>query len=305
MKLKVLDTIILYHLMQISEQGKFSGLPISDLYDIIDLYIKIKPDKKELYLQTHYNKINIISELYNKLNIDYPNLKWLLDHFVYFNGKSSDFEIYKKFNIIAYNDDNILICYIKPQFNQLNYNEIMLESIFDTFLIKNVNKIKDENISNNYIRFNEKKILTCVLSFDCDKPFIFNWEDTNTNEDLIIRNDNIIKNIIKDDLFLSFKMKNNNIYLFYKHYFEEFKNNQPIIIITKIMNKYQEIKDKDKRNKFPQYIDEFFFEIKSSIRKQNIEKQLEILNNYTSREIFNEELKYYLQEAVNNYFNLS
>ena len=71
------------------------------------------------------------------------------------------------------------------------------------------------------------------------------------------------------------------------------------------MNKYQEIKDKDKRNKFPQYIDEFFFEIKSSIRKQNIEKQLEILNNYTSREIFNEELKYYLQEAVNNYFNLS
>ena len=304
-KLKVLDTIILYHLMQISEQGKFSGLPISDLYDIIDLYNKIKPDKKELYLQTHYNKINIISELYNKLNIDYPNLKWLLDHFVFFNGKSSDFKIYKKFNIIAYNDDNILICYIKPQFNQLNYNEIMLESIFDTFLIKNVMKIEDEEITNDYKKFNGKKILTCVLSFDCDKPFIFNWEDTNTSEDLIIKNDNIINNILKNDLFSSFEMKNNNIYLFYKHYFEEFKNNQPIIIITKIMNKYQEIKDKDKRNKFPQYIDEFFFEIKSSIRKQNIEKQLEILNNYTSREIFNEELKYYLQEAVNNYFNLS
>ncbi len=35
------------------------------------------------------------------------------------------------------------------------------------------------------------------------------------------------------------------------------------------------------------------------------EKQLEILNHYMSREIFNDELKYYLQEAVNNYFNLS
>ena len=305
MKLKILDTIILYHLMQISDQGKFSGLPISDLYDIIDLYNKIKPDEKELYLQTHYNKINIISELYNKLNIDYPNLKWLLDHFVYFNGKSSDFEIYKKFNIIAYNDNTVLICYIKPQFSQLNYNEIMIESIFDTFLIKNVVKMEDDQISGNYNKFNGKKILTCILSFDCDKPFIFNWNDTNTSEDLIIKNDNIIKNILKDDLFSSFEMKNNNIYSFYKHYFEEFKNNEPIIIITKIINKYQEIKDKDKHIKFPQYIDELFFEIKSSIRKKNIEKQLEILNNYTIREKFNDELKSYLQEAVNNYFNLS
>ena len=304
-KLKILDTIILYHLMQISEQGKFSGLPISDLYDVIDLYNKIKPDEKELYLQTHYNKINIISELYNKLKIDYPNLKWLLDHFVYFNGKSSDFEIYKKFNIIAYNDNTVLICYIKPQFSQLNYNEIMMESIFDTFLIKNVVKIEGEKISGNYNKFNGKKILTCILSFDCDEPFIFNWNDTNTSEDLIIKNDNIIKNILKDDLFSNFEMKNNNIYLFYTHYFEEFKNNEPIIIITKIINKYQEIKDKDEHTKFPQYIDELFFEIKSSIRKKNIEKQLEILNNYTNREIFNEELKYCLQEAVNNYFNLS
>ena len=67
-KLKVLDSIIMYHLMQLSDQGNFGDLPISDLYDIIDLYKKANPDDKDIYLQSHYNKISLISELYNKLN---------------------------------------------------------------------------------------------------------------------------------------------------------------------------------------------------------------------------------------------
>lgn len=302
-KLKVLDSIIMYHLMQLSDQGKFADLPISDLYDIIDLYKKAKPDDKDIYLKSHYNKINLISELYNKLKTDYVNLKWLLDHFVYFDGKSSDFEIYKKFNMIAYNEDVILICYIKPQFNQLNYNEIMLDSIFDTFLIKNVKNKDGDNISENYKRFNNKKILTCVLSFDCVKPFIFDWSDIKSNDDLISINNNSIKEIIKVELYSNFEIKNNNIYLFYKYYLEEFKNEEPLTIITKIIDKYEKIKDEDKNTIFPSYIDELFFEIKSSIKKKNKEKQLEILKNYSDRNIFIEEITYNLKEAINNFLN--
>lgn len=302
MELKVLDSIIMYHLMQLSDQGKFGDLPISDLYDIIDLYKKAKPDEKDIYLKSHYNKINLISELYNKLKTDYVNLKWLLDHFVYFNGKSSDFEIYKKFNMIAYNDDFVLVCYIKPQFNQLNYNEVMLDSIFDTFLIKNVEKKDGDTISENYKKFNGKKILTCVLSFDCDEPFIFDWSNMKNNDDLINVNNDSIKEIIKKELYSNFEMKNNNIYLFYKYYLEESKNEEPLTIITNIIDKYNEIKDNDKYTKFPKYIDELFFEIKSSIKKKDKEKQLEILKNYTNIQTFMEEITYNLNEAVNNYF---
>lgn len=302
-KLKVLDSLIMYHLMQLSDQGKFGVLPISDLYDIIDLYKKAKPNDKDIYLQSHYNKINLISELYNKLKTDYVNLKWLLDHFVYFDGKSSDFEIYKKFNIIAYNNDVVLICYIKPQFNQLNYNEVMLDSIFDTFLIKNVKKNEDGIISENFKKFNGKKILTCVLSFDCKEPFIFDWSDIKNNDDLINVNNECIKGIIKDDLYSNFEIKNNNVYLFYKYYLEEFKNEEPLTIITKIIDTYSKIKDDDRHTNFPNYIDELFFEIKSSIKKKDKEKQLQILKNYTNRQTFMEEITYNLKEAVDNYFN--
>jgi hypothetical protein len=304
--MNIMNTIILYHLMEVSRERQYCRLPISDLYDIFDLYKKLKPDEKELYLQSHYGKIDLISKIYNKLNIDYPNLKWLVNHFVYFNGKSSDFDIYKKFNLIAYNDNNVLICYIKPQFTQLNYNQIMLDSIFDTFLIKNTRKNEDNKISNNYKKFNGKKILTCILSFDCNnKPFIFDWIDINTNENLIEKNNNTIKNIIQEDLFSTFEMKNNSIYLFYNYYLNEFKNNKPLIIITKIIDKYNEIKDKDKKNKFPQYIDEFFIEMKSSIRKKDKEKQLEILNNYSNKKTFIDEITIYLKESVDNFFNLN
>ena len=301
-KLKVLDSIIMYHLMQLSDQGNFGDLPISDLYDIIDLYKKANPDDKDIYLQSHYNKISLISELYNKLKTDYINLRWLLDHFVYFDGNSSDFEIYKKFSMIAYNDDVVLICYIKPQFNQLNYYEVMLDSIFDTFLIKNVQKKDNDIISDNFKKFNGKKILTCVLSFDCKEPFIFDWSDIK-NKDLISTNNESIKEIVKEELLSKFKSKNNNIFLFYKYYLEKFKNEEPLNIITKIIDTYEKIKDDDTHTSFPRYIDELFYDIKSSIKKKNEEKQLEILKNYTNKQTFMEEITYNLKEAINNYLS--
>ena len=304
-ELKVIDSIIMHHLMQLSDQGKFSDLPVSDLYDIIDLYKKAKPDEKDLYLQSHYNKINMIYKLYDKLNTDYKNLKWLLDHFVYFNGKSSDFEIYKKFNLLAFNEDTVLICYIKPQFSQLNYNEIILNSIFDTFLIKNVMKKDKDGDSKNYKKFNGKKILTCVLSFDLDYPFIINWTNIKKGNDLIKKNNDFIKNIIRDDIFSHFEMKNHNIYLFYKYYLNKFKkkNNNPINLITKVIDKYNKIKEGDIHTKFPNYIDELFFEIKSSLRKKKKEKQLEILNKYKDKVFFMDEALYLLKESISNYFN--
>lgn len=301
-KLKVLDSIIMYHLMQLSDQGNFGDLPISDLYDIIDLYKKANPDCKDIYLQSHYNKINLISELYNKLKTDYVNLNWLLDHFVYFNGKSSDFEIYKKFKMIAYNDDVVLICYIKPQFNLLNYYEVMLDSIFDTFLIKNVQKKDGNTISKNYKKFNNKKILTCVLSFDCKEPFIFDWSDIK-NKDLISTNKESIKEIVKEELLSKFKSKNNNIFLFYKYYLEKFKNEEPLNIITKIIDRYEKKKDDDTHTSFPKYIDELFYDIKSSIKRKNKEKQLERLQMYSNKKFFMEEITYNLKAAIENYLN--
>ena len=66
----------------------------------------------------------------------------------------------KKLNLIGYDENIVIISYIKPQFNSLNYNEILVNSIFDTYLINNVKKNdKEGNISENYKRFYGKNPL--------------------------------------------------------------------------------------------------------------------------------------------------
>ena len=46
-------------------------------------------------------------------------------------------------------------------------------------------------------------------------------------------------------------------------------------------------------------------EMKSSIRKKDKEKQLEILNNYSNKKTFIDEITIYLKESVDNFFNLN
>ena len=111
------------------------------------------------------------------------------------------------------------------------------------------------------------------------------------------------KEIVKEELLSKFKSKNNNIFLFYKYYLEKFKNEEPLNIITKIIDTYEKIKDDDTHTSFPRYIDELFYDIKSSIKKKNEEKQLEILKNYTNKQTFMEEITYNLKEAINNYLS--
>lgn len=298
-----MESIIFYHLMEVSDQGKYTILPITDLYDIIDVYKKISKDDKKKYLRDHYEKIDEIAELYNILNDKYPNLKWLLNHFVYHNSESCDYEIYKKFSMIAHNENTVLICHIKPQFNKINYNQIILESIFDNYLIANVQKSnEDKELSPNYKRFNGKKIITCIISSDLKNPYIFDWTNVENKDNLVEKNNENIKNIIKKNLQLKFEIYNNDVYLFYKYCFEKFKsdNYDSNRIINKIINEYNEIKEKHIFKIFPGYIDQFFSDIKGLNRR---DKKDSILKKYLDEKVFISEITCFLNESIDEYFN--
>jgi len=161
------ECIILYYMIQICDNGKYSDISINDLYNITDIYFNsynntfeghneclcnkyfnnennnkrqnnnIENMKK--YLLNHYENINGIGKVYNKFLLEYPSINWQIEHIIpYNNSESPDFILYKKFSLIGYTKNNAFIFYIKPQFNNLNYNNILLESIFDTFLIKSI-----------------------------------------------------------------------------------------------------------------------------------------------------------------------
>ena len=84
--------------------------------------------------------MNKISNNYEQFCLLYPSVNWLVDHTINFDGKTPEFKISKHFSLIGYDDNTAFVAYVKPQFNSLNYNITIMDAIFDTFIVKHVNK---------------------------------------------------------------------------------------------------------------------------------------------------------------------
>jgi hypothetical protein len=111
-----------------------------------------KIENVKLYLYKHFEKMNDIKITMNSFHTKYPKINWLYDQHILYEG-NDNFYTHKNFVLIGYDEDNVIIAYIKPQFNSLNYNEILVNSIFHTHLVTNVKKMKEDRISENYNKF--------------------------------------------------------------------------------------------------------------------------------------------------------
>jgi len=290
LKLEPIESIYLYYMMEIIKFKNYASLSISDLYDIIDIYYKEKKHKKEEYLEEHYNNNNKVAKLYKIIYEKYKDLKWNIQHKVILNSNKDYFNIVNKYNLISYNDNTVLIFYIKPQFNDLNYYEILLDSIFDTYLLKNIKKDTD-----NYKKYNNKKIITVVMSYDKEEPFIIDW--CQNNEDLINDNKNIIKQYIKDGLYFYFNSFHKKIYSYYIYKYRELKNinYEPVHIID-------EIKDDLDDDKCPSYIRDIFVNIYEKVEDEvDKEEQLKILDKYTNEEVLINILHNKLKKTIDSF----
>ena len=324
-----IECIILNYMIQIVHKKEKSNINIVDIYDIFDLYnnsfendkinghdnclcrkhfnkvqkndVKNKKiDNIKLYLLKHFEKINDIKEIMSSFHEKYPQMNWLMNHTVYYEG-NNNFQMSKKLNLIGYDENVVIISYIKPQFNSLNYNEILVNSIFDTYLINNVKKYKKENeINENYKKFYGKKVITCVFTLDRNEPYYINWHDTIKNNSEIIK-DRIYFNIIE-----KYKLETSNLFYFYKYWrlFCPDNEKNPSDFIRFFKEKYDEIKkiQLSQFSELPNYIDEFIsnidFEIQISKGKTNKEK---ILKSYDNNDYYSEKIEEKLDINVKRY----
>lgn len=296
-KFTYMESIILYHLIEISENRKYSALPIVDVYDIIDMHHKL--NSENLYEAEHYKKLKYVQKLYNSFIKTYPNLKFLINHPIKFNGCATDYTIQTRHDIIAYNTDTVIICYIKPQFNMLNYNELLLQSIYDTYLIKHIQQnISEDNY--NYKNLYGKKIISCVFTFDNNnKPYYIDWSN-NESIDLIDINTKLIKDMIKKNTILHLQSANDSIFQFYTYWIKQFSDDEPIIIIEKLMAKYDEnVKDYYSYHTPPQYIKRLFEKIEN-----DIEYNANILNTYLDKTYFMSKLNHFINLSIDKYFGI-
>lgn len=310
-----LETIILYHIIEIMDKGRYAEITIMDIYSILYCYDECSNtlDEKHNYykclckdkftegnnsnyessfndirqsIKNHYDKTEMVKTIYANY-YDYISKKYNesfeynINHRVYYGKESENFSIGEEFPIIGYSKNYVIHFIIKPQFNKLNFNEIIFTGLFNTFLLLNSKKDK-------YIN---KKIITCILTLDSLKPIFYEFNVDKNNKEL--------KECIKQCLL---KTSINNHKYFYDFYIYNIerkpKEKHNITYIIEVLERtiYENIQ---------KYIKEFFNNIKRDYNKEkNQENKQKILMKINDKELFFEELNKELETAIDEYLEL-
>jgi hypothetical protein len=223
--------------MECKQNGKYTTFHISKLYDIIDIYnksftIEHSDHKKCLcnalfcseitlnngvntldkYICEHFEKIDIINKIYSKLFLKYPKISWNINHQVNYNG-NSEYNLYKKFKLIGYDDNNVINQNKNNKKNEQNkQNEKNLQNGRDKQIelnelneknecdehdiinnLKNIEIIPNHNLklltiiathTNSFLKYNLIKSNLKYFNFSFNKIIIINSSNLFFNKEL-------------------------------------------------------------------------------------------------------------------------
>jgi len=325
-----LETIILIHMYKLYNNGKYTDITIMDIYSIIYYFDECSnsidekhEDDYKCLCKSHFNESNnsdnfdkysdIRKSIINHhkkvemVNILYHNYRnYIANHFdqncdfkynsfhpvVLYNDNDNNFKIYNQFEMIANSDKYVIDFIITPQFSQLNFNEIISKSIYHNFLLQN-----SCETHNNFERFNNKIIYTCILSLDSNKPIFFKF---NINKDC-----DILKTSIKDYLLQYYSDKHKLIY----HYYRYCKENKPkdknsIEYTHQLILDYNATK-KLEYYRIPKYIEDYYYDRSKELEKNKKNKNMinDIILQVDDQDIFFENIYKYLEDSIDKYLN--
>jgi len=160
--------------------------------------IKSSSTNNKIYnsIRNHYEMINRIDSLYKhylleKINneINDEKFSYNINHSLCIGDykkkdneyKSQNFNIRDEYPIIGYSKNAVIIINISPTLSELNINEKISNSIIDNFIAIKFNHNFKEDKNDNYKKFNNKNIYTCIFTLDCNIPIIYkiNIDDYN------------------------------------------------------------------------------------------------------------------------------
>lgn len=238
----------------------------------------------------HYESLSHISKVYDVFLEEYPKMNWLIGHCIYYNGTNDDFTLYKTFQLIAYDDTTVFIVYIKPQFNELNLYDTLLDSIYDTFIVKNI-KSSSHDTKGEYSKsledcskFNNKKIITVVFSLDNKSYKMYDW-------DLSLKNALILEQL-RTQLIQKYIAEIKHVLNYYKWYRNKHIDVSSKRFIKDFIIYYKN--DKDKNDTRPAFLLRFF---------QKIEDNIEDLKMYDDKDYFTSKLQCIITNAIDEYFD--
>ena len=334
------EMIILHYLIMIvdKQNRKRSSISPIDIYNIINIYYKsfnknvkghndclcnklfknnTEDNNMQGYLNEHYDSLKKIENQFNNFIQDKRELKWLYNHTIslgsYKNNKN--YWIFNNIDFICYNDKNVYFITLKPQLNNLNFIDNMIELYFNQYLIENINTYSDNELNEynsirkynkdietynsnieNFIKFNNKKKNPIIISLNNENPITFDFGNINLKDEVMVS----LVNYLNND--------NNEVYYLFKYYYdksdEKTANSKIKDIINNIKNYITKYNTKSAFIKYPEFLISFFNKIQTKLEDiNNKSERKKYLESHLDENKFINKYSLYIQNSIDEYFN--
>lgn len=309
-----MECVVLLFMLDTIQHGSYSDITIMDVYSIMYCYDSCSNmiDEKHTHtneclchqyfndeqtdgssyseirhsIKNHYENIENINLIY----INYKNyittqfgaedFKYNIQHPVVFKN-DNEFKITSEIVIIAHSNTRVVYFIIKPQYNTLNFNDVICEIILNHYLILNC-----EEDTNNFDRYNGKEIHACILTFDDVEPIFYKIDIDNDNETM--------KKCIQQYIRTTYRNYNALLYSFY-----EFccKDKDKPKANKKCLN------DKIKSYCMPNYVINFFRKLDTELNDCDDEGEMkQIFDEYNASEDFYNKMNKRLDKSIKEMF---
>jgi hypothetical protein len=287
-----LECVVLYYMMECVEQGTYQAITINDVYNIVDTYRhafdstsrghdhcdckshfppsdvpRSEAQKKQSeYLRNHYDRVEHVSAILDIFVKENPKVNWLYQHGVQHDNDCDEFNIATRFPLLGYDDDRVYAFTIKPQFNELNFNKVMVDTLCDTWILGNTSPS-----SGNYKRLQGKPVLSCVISLNRTELYTVDWTRT------VIENHDFLVNTIYHTLLNKFAPKHEQYYNTFMYTMKEVEGAQKILDACK----------KNIDDKSAPYIEKGWTYIEGHLCEASGKREkLEVLEKYAGKDNF-------------------
>jgi hypothetical protein len=287
-----LELIVFYYMKQITQHHFKTKITIIELYTILHVYensyqYHLKGHDtcscKSLfvdntngntltdYLVTHYQQMTHINLLVDVVIQNHPKTSWNTDHTLKFTDTSDTFILKSNCSFIGYNETEVVLLYIKPTLNTLNFNEIKTSCLLDAFLIKNTTMD-----TLNYEKYNNKTIKSYIIATNLSEPYVVSLNEKDPTS------------VIADAIYENYVLYNHELYYFYLQYRKKMDYKTFLVQWDKIKT--------DTESKCPRYIDDFMTNMKHDSKRGRIP-------NDDLDSIFLTELNSTLRETITEFLN--
>ncbi len=263
------ELVVLYYMEQVYNQGENTEITMNELYNIVDTFSKSFSEfskghgrclcrkcfgecSKKNVLSFFHNDLMLIDSLCEEIQKEYIGIQWNINHSVMMNYGLTEtgFKLSTKCSLIGYTENSVVICYVKPWFNEL---DMKIRSLLDSFIVFNVS---DEN-EKNKIKYFGKSIVCKFISLSGVVTIVWN--------DLHEVMGEMVGQILRESLVNYYLFQSKSIYPFYKYCVENGKD---------VLLEYRKFGDKNAG-----YIEKFLKEYDVVDEKMNEIYFMKSLNN--------------------------